>query len=331
MVVVLLLLVISVVTVFTFMGCKNEDLSESETVVSETVVEEEIDEVAEEVIIAYSPLSMEVAYFKSVVKFMQDTADEIGGIKFVIGDPQADAAKQATIIEDLITMGADAIIVYAIDNKTIPASVDYAHEKGVKIISHISSFENADITVALDEYEFGYISGEAAGKYITENMEGKAEIAMLDLDTMGGNKVLRSKGVVDAIAEFAPEAEIVARASAFTEEKALDTVENMLTENPNINFLVAGNDSGAYGAIAAIESKGLLDQVMIACIGNEKRTLEYIVDGKILWTVDSGAEATGIIIINHIYSMLTGEDYDDDIVVPVALVTTEIAKEQLNK
>ncbi|MDZ7837977.1 MAG: substrate-binding domain-containing protein [Actinomycetota bacterium] len=103
------------------------------------------------------------------------------------------------------------------DHAAAGASAQYAKDNGVFVISHVSSFDNADVYVGLDELAFGLSTGEAAGKYVKENLDGKAKAAILNADTLGGDLVLRSQGLSEGLLEHAPEAEIVANVTAFEE------------------------------------------------------------------------------------------------------------------
>ena len=314
-----------------FSGCQMEtpgSSTESATQPAETestAATDQAPEGDEEIIIGYTPLSMEMEYFQNVVKAMEDTAAKYGNVTIMVKDPQMDAATQMTGIEDMIAAGADYICICSIDVATAENSTAYVHEKGKKVISHVSAFEGADVYVGLDEYTFGFMEGEAAGKYIKENLDGKGVVAILDADSLGGDLLLRSKGIEEGILSQAPDSVII-KSTAFEEEVAMTTTETLLLENPDINFICTTNDPGALGALAAVESKGVGDKVTISAIGSEERLIKAVAEGKILFTVDSGASTAGVAMVEVAVKLSKGEEVDKNITVDTPFVDQAEAK-----
>ena len=113
--------------------------------------------------IGYSPLSSELEYFQRVILGMQKKCDELG-IELLISDPQLDLNKQVTGLENLLTAGAQSLVICCLDPVAVEAAVDEAHAQGKTVISHVSTFKGADVYVGLDEYSFGYAGGENFAK-----------------------------------------------------------------------------------------------------------------------------------------------------------------------
>lgn len=279
----------------------------------------------EEIIIGYSPLSMEMEYFQNVKIGMEMAAKELG-VKMIYNDPQMDASKQATGVEEMITAGAKGVIICSIDPAAAESAANYAHDKGVKVVSHVSTFKGADVYVGLKEYEFGFTIGDALGKHIKDNMNGEANVAVLDADSLGEGLLQRMKGFTDGISQNAPNAKFVARITAFSEEAALNGVETILTEHPEVNVIICANDPGAAGSISAIESKGMSGKVIIAAVGSEKRQCENILSGKVLFGVDPNPFDCGKLMVEAALKAINGESVEKDIFVTTSLVTKENAQ-----
>ena len=64
--------------------------------------------------ICFVTFSLQVAYFQSSVAGGQKAADELG-YELIVLDPQADAARQVTQVEDCIARNVDAIVVDPIE------------------------------------------------------------------------------------------------------------------------------------------------------------------------------------------------------------------------
>lgn len=285
---------------------------------------EEAKPAAKEAILGYTPLSMAIAYFNDVNKGIQKASNEMG-VKILLNDPQMDAAKQASGVENMIAGGANVVAICSIDIATAQSAVKYAHEKKIPVISHISAFKDADVYVRLDEYKYGYAAGEAGAKYITANMGGKAKVAIMDADSLGGDLLLRSKGMIDGVKSAGPGVEIVARTTAFEEAKAMAAMENFLQEHPDINFAVTSNEPGAYGVLAASEAAG--KKVKISSIGSEDRLCDLIMKDKIVSGIDPSPMWTGAKMVEIAKKIVNGESYDKEYWVPFRQVTKDNAQQ----
>ena len=276
-----------------------------------------------QVVLGYTPLSMGIAYFNDVVVGIQKKAKELG-VKVVIRDPQLDAGKQFTAVEDLITAGCNVIAICSIDIATAQSAVKYAKEKKVPVISHISKFDGADAYVSLSEYDYGFAAGKGGADYILKNMGGKANVAILDADDLGGDLLLRGKGLQEGVLSGGPGIKVVARTTAWQEDKALNAMEAILKEHPEVNFVVTSNEPGAYGALAAAEAANRKD-IRISAIGSEDRQLDLIAAGKIVHGIDPSPIWTGEKIVEYAVKMVRGEKFDKESMVPFGKVTPDNA------
>ncbi len=276
-----------------------------------------------QVVLGYTPLSMGIAYFNDVVIGIQMKAKEMG-VKVIIKDPQLDAGKQFTAVEDLITAGANVIAICSIDIATAQSAVKYAKEKHIPVISHISKFDGADAYVSLSEYDYGFAAGKGGADYIKKNMGGNANVAILDADDLGGDLLLRGKGLQEGVLSGGAGIKVVARTTAWQEDKALNAMEAILKEHPEVNFVVTSNEPGAYGALAAAEAANRKD-IKISAIGSEDRQLDLIAAGKIVHGIDPSPIWTGQKIVEDAVKLVRGETLDKESMVPFGNVTPDNA------
>ena len=272
--------------------------------------------------IGYSPLSTQLEYFQRVILGMQRKCDE-NGIKLLIDDPQLDLNKQVTGLENLLTAGAQSLVICCLDPVAVEAAVDEAHAKGVSVVSHVSTFEGADVYVGLNEYEFGFAGGETFALEFQKVNSGMAYIANLDANTLGEGLVQRNNGLIDGFKKHFPDAKVVAQSTAFDEAKALEVFEAMLQANPEINVMLPNNDPAAYGVIAAVEGAGLgvNEDVYIGCVGDQFKTLDLIEDGKIFSSVSVSPERTGEIMVEVAIDLFNGKEVPLDVYIPHKPIT----------
>jgi len=278
--------------------------------------------------IGYSPLSTQLEYFQRVILGMQRKCDE-NGIKLLIDDPQLDLNKQVTGLENLLTAGAQSLVICSLDPVAVEAAVDEAHTKGASVISHVSTFKGADVYVGLNEYEFGFAGGETFALEFQKVHSGKAYIANLDANTLGEGLVQRNNGLIDGFKKHFPDAEVVAQITAFDEAKALEVFESMLQAHPDINVMLPNNDPAAYGVIAAVEGAGLVvnEDVYIGCVGDQFKTLDLIEEGKIFSSVSVSPERTGELMVEAAIDIFNGKDVSRDVYIPHKPITQSNVKE----
>jgi len=194
-----------------------------------------------------------------------------------------DANKQNELIDSAIAAGAAAIIL---DNAGADASV-----------AAVQKAKDAGIPSFLIDREIN-ATGVAAAQIVSNNYQGATLGAEKFVEAMGeaGNFVelvgkesdtnagIRSSGYHDVIDQY-PDLVMVAQQSAnWSQTEAFTKMESILQANPDIKGVIAGNDTMAMGALAALEAAGRSDVIVVGFDGsNDVR--DAINAGKITATV----------------------------------------------
>lgn len=163
--------------------------------------------------------------------------------------------------------------------------------------------------------------GKAAGKWIADKLGGEAEVAVLNYPRIP-QIINREKGITEGIAEHAPNAKIVATASAATPEEGMKAMETILQAHPNVKEVAAINDSGALGAFQAIKAAGKDgDDVFVGGIDATPEALDNIKQNTIYRaTVDIQPFENGKIDLDFMLQLLNGEQVAPVFEPPATLV-----------
>lgn len=180
---------------------------------------------------------------------------ESHGMRGTALDCKANAATQITQVENFIQEGIDAMIIHPAEANALEAVVGEAHAKGMKIVSWDILMQNADAGYLIDNYSAGKIIGGEAAKWINEKLGGEADVALLEYPVYP-ELVMRANGIVDGLKEGAPNAKIVAKASAINATEGMAKTETVLMANPGIKVIVCIGDGGAIGANEVVKSAG---------------------------------------------------------------------------
>lgn len=199
--------------------------------------------------------SLQIAYFQNSVAGAQAAADELG-VNLTVLDPQADAGRQVTQVEDCLSQAPDAIIVDPIESSSLTGVLGEASAAGVPVATLDTPVDSPAIVtwIGVDQYSASNTFGQFIAGYIIGAMGGQAKIGIMLASTEV--QLLRRDGFVAALSAV-PGAEVVAEGDGRNIlERATAEAEDMLTANPDINVIYATGDPQLQGALAAGEAQG---------------------------------------------------------------------------
>lgn len=187
--------------------------------------------------------------------YMQAKAEELG-VEVTLSDCQADPAKQIESLENFIQGGYDAIIVHCFDAESATSTLEAAKEKGIKILAYDTYLEIADCYYGLDNYAVGkQIAKNAADWMAVVHPEGEVEVGVCNYPL---NQVCldRAEGILAGLAEYAPNAKVVAEAQAGYTDEGLVVGEAFMQAHPNMKVVVGIDDAGLLGVYEAVKAAG---------------------------------------------------------------------------
>lgn len=174
-----------------------------------------------------------------------------------------DPNKQSELIDSAISNGAVAIIL---DN----AGADVT-------VGAIKKANDAGIPVFLIDREINE-AGIAKAQIVSNNAQGAGLVGESFVEAMGGagryieltgratdtNAAVRSDAYHAVIDQYA-DMEMVAQDTAnWDQQEAFTKIETLLQADSNIQGIIAGNDTMALGAVAAVDAAGLTGKVIVA-------------------------------------------------------------------
>ncbi|MBJ3784738.1 D-ribose ABC transporter substrate-binding protein [Devosia sediminis] len=236
---------------------------------------------AQDLIVIITP-SHDNPFFKAEADGAKAKAEELGYTTQVYSHDD-DANKQNELIDSAIAAGAKAIILDNAGADASVAAVQKAKDAGIPsflIDREINATGVAVAQIVSNNYQGATLGAEAfveamgeAGNYV--------ELTGKESDTNAG---IRSSGYHDVIDQY-PDMVMVAQQSAnWSQTEAFTKMESILQANPDIKGVIAGNDTMAMGALAALEAAGRTDVIVVGFDGsNDVR--DAINAGKIHATV----------------------------------------------
>jgi ABC-type sugar transport system substrate-binding protein len=263
-------------------------------------------------------------YFIDIAKGLEEQAQQLGW-KLTIADGRSDAQTQINSIENFITEGVNAIIIAPYDSAALVPYVARAKQKGISVICVTQPVDGYDAWLGIAEREYGLAGGTLAGQWIIDHFPGNqpVEVGIISYPEME-TIIDRGEGLKEAILKMAPNAKIVNEQSAATPERGEVVTAAMLQANPNIKVIACINDSGALGALNAVQSAGkATDDFCIVGLDATEEALARIKQGTVLRaTVDIAPVQTGRDTIDLAAKVLQSGPIPGLILVKMVPVTT---------
>ena len=233
-------------------------------------------------LIAIITPAQENPFFKAEADAAKAEAERLG-YETSVASHDDDPNKQSELIDAAINGGAKAIVL---DNAGADAS-----------IGPIQKAVDAGVPVFLIDREINE-TGIASAQIVANNAQGAAAVAEEFVAALpeGGkyieltgkesdtNAGVRSEAFASVISQYPDLVPAAKETANWSQDEAFTKVETLLQRDPDIQGIIAGNDTMALGAVAAVEAAGLLDSIKIAGFDGSPDAVQAIKDGKLVAT-----------------------------------------------
>jgi len=216
-----------------------------------------------------------------------EKAEELGADEVIFDAANNDENEQLSKFENMLTQGADVIVLQPVNTGTASNMVRMAHDSGVAVVNYDSLIMNSDVDLFLtqDSWAVGELQGEAMVEWFKENRgEVKGNVVLLRGQPGDSNANAFSQGVLDTVAEYEGLELVVDQShEGWSPDLAMETTENALTRYDNeIDAVVANNSGMASGAVRALEAQGMADtkEVFVAGSDADLINMRYLAQGK---------------------------------------------------
>ena len=267
-----------------------------------------------------------------VAYYAEQAAEELGiNYKLLTS---SDADEMSSQIEQLIQLGAKAIVVWP-QFTGVETAAEMALEQGIIIYNFDMKIEvdekYADNMYVLTGDNYGM--GVAGAKYIVEKIGAEGTVLIMDVPTSGNVAADRKAGFEDTIAEIAPDMNLITISTAFARADGMNDMTAALTANETIDAVFSMDDETSIGALQAIVEAGRTDVKAITGGGGCQEYFNMMTDEAYqnIW-VCSATYAPNMIVncIENTVKILNGEEVDHEIVLETIVVDRENVADYLD-
>lgn len=287
---------------------------------------EEETEKSEEILIGYSPMTLVNEYFSAVEDAIQEVCDE-NGATLITYDPQMDATKQATQIEDMISMGIQALIYIPVDSSGGRTIMQECKDAGIYVVNIDNlviedDYDLADCVIASDNYGLGYLSGQD----VVERFPDGANIVIAHSPTSESCNVTVG-AFWDAINEDAEDPEQFVELTEFDGQGdtavSFEYMVDTLEAYDDIDVVYCVNDASALGVIQAIEESGKGEDIAVYGKDGSPNGKLAISEGKMVQSSGQSPLTLGQLGAQSAIDLINGKEIEFEVSVDAFSITAD--------
>lgn len=265
-------------------------------------------------------------FFQNMLVGAEAHAEERGDyeLRAVGMQNETDFESQINAVENFITQGVQAIVIAPADSKAMVRPIKKAIEAGIVVVN----FDVALDTDAKEQQglELAFVGpdnrggAKMAGDALAEALGEGAKVVIIEGNPGADNATQRRLGFEDTVAEYNLDL-LDSRTAHWETEEANQVFSTMLTANPDLQGVMAANDSMAIGVVKALENAGR-DDIVVVGFDAIPAVLPMIEDGRMLATVDQFGQQMAANAIDLALEVVAGgPELEGWVKTPIELVT----------
>ena len=238
---------------------------------------------------------------------------------------ETDIDTQINAVENFITQKADLIVLAPADSVGLVPSVKKAIDAGITVVNFDVMLDQKALAEAgLKDFLFvGPDNAEGAklaGDALAQKLGPGGKVIIIEGNPGADNATQRKNGFMEAVKDG--KLELLDSVTAHWETEEANTVmTNLLTKHPDVQGVMAANDSMVLGVVKALEAAGKAGQIQVVGFDNIPAVQPLLKNGEVLATIDQYGPEMAKNAIQTGFKVLNGEKLSGWIKTPVKLVT----------
>jgi ribose transport system substrate-binding protein len=257
-------------------------------------------------------------------------ADNTFDLNMVGMNSETDIDTQINAVENCITKGVDLIVLAPADSVGLVPSVKKALAAGITVVNFDVMLDQKALGEAgLKDFLFvGPDNAEGAkmaGDALAAKLGPGGKVIIIEGNPGADNATQRKNGFMQSVKDG--KLELLDSVTAHWETEEANTVmTNLLTKHPDVQGVMAANDSMALGIVKALDAAGKSGQVQVVAFDNIPAVQPLLKDGKLLASIDQFGPEMAKNAIQTGFKMLGGENLTGWIKTPLKLITINEAQ-----
>jgi ribose transport system substrate-binding protein len=239
---------------------------------------------------------------------------------------ERDFAAQVAAVENFTTQQYDVIVIAPADSIAMVEPIKDALDAGIKVVNidvslDPGAMEDAGVDLAFfgpDNKAGAKMAGDALAALLGEG----ANVVILEGNPEADNGTQRRLGFEATVAESGLN-KLDSRTAHWETAEANELMTTFLTQYPDIEGVMAANDSMALGVVAALEAEGKVGEIQVVGFDNIPAVQPLIKEGAMLATIEQYGPSMAVFGIDYGLRELAGEEFCGWIPTPIDLILAE--------
>jgi ribose transport system substrate-binding protein len=247
-------------------------------------------------------------------------ADQIGRsagarIQHFVPKQPDNVDEQQAMVEQVLKDRPDAVVFIPVDDVAIVGSVKKLNEANIPVVLASNPLLGNFVTyVGADDFEIGY----REARYLFEKLGGKGKIIVIEGTAGAPTNRERVRGYKRAFAEY-PGIDVLGFGTGnYQQPDARRMMEKFLAEHPQIDAVLAANDSMALGALDALKAANR--NAVVIGINGIIPAAKQIESGGMLASVDFNMFKIGCAATRAALRYLNHESLPDKVILPAEII-----------
>jgi len=265
-------------------------------------------------------------FFVDMMKGGNIAEKEDGNLEVIWKSAEGSVEKEISLIENFVEQKVDAILIDPLDVDAVKPAMEKAFKAGIPLVT-MGNFVDTPYgnvsTLYNDRVDYRNLT-----RILCYYLNSKGNI--VHIFGKKGNFVSdeRLVGFEEAVKEF-PDIKVLAvQPGEWDPALAQRIMEDYLTAYPKIDGLAVWHDGIMYGAMTAIRSAGLVDEIKIVSYDGDIESSKMVKSGELVANLLTGAKRIGAWNVKVGAALARGAKLDQKVFLPTKFV---ILEDTLNK
>ena len=253
---------------------------------------------------------------------------EAAGFEVDLQYASNDVQTQLSQVENMISNGAEVLVIAAIEGSSLGEALDMAAEYEIPVIAYDRLIMDSDAVSYYATFD-NFKVGEVQGNYIVEaldlaNAEGPFNLECTAGDPGDNNAGFFFNGAMSVLQPYIDEGKLVVQSGqvsfeevatkSWATEEAQKRAENILSSNysdgTNVDVWLCSNDSTALGVANALAANYNGTYPIITGQDCDKANVKNMIEGKQSMSVFKDTRTLASQVVKMICQIMAGEEVD---------------------
>jgi ribose transport system substrate-binding protein len=215
------------------------------------------------------------------------------GVSHYVPTTPDSVAEQTRLVDDAIAKKPDLIVFDPADNQKAVAAIEKINAAEIPVIDITDRAEGGRFVSAVlpDDYQLGV----ATARRLLTALDGKGSVVILEGLAATASSADRVRGFNDAIKAFPGVTLLASKSGSYQRKPAQDAMEGWIRQFPQIDGVIAANDSMAAAAVETLEKRGR--KALVVGINGSKEAVEMIKADRMLATGEFNGFVIGCLAV----------------------------------